>query len=105
MVALVAAVDPWRFQPHPEVWLLVAFLVGAYIYTVRVIGPQALPAGSPPVTGRQITCFVGAIALLWIGADWPVHDIGEQYLYSVHMFQHMIFSYFVPPLALMATPT
>ena len=42
--------------------------------------------------------FVAAIALLWFAADWPMHDIGENYLYSVHMLQHMIFSYFVPPL-------
>ena len=100
----VPSLHPWRFQAHPEVWLLVAFLIGAYVYTVRVIGPKAVPAGEPAVTRRQVGCFVGAMALLWFGSDWPVHDIGEQYLYSVHMFQHMIFSYFVPPLALMATP-
>lgn len=99
-----AAANPWQFQPHPEVWLLVAFLVGAYVYSVKVIGPSAVAAGEAPVRGRQIVYFTGAIALLWFGADWPVHDIGETYLYSVHMFQHMIFSYFVPPLALMATP-
>jgi putative membrane protein len=34
-----------------------------------------------------------------------VHDIGEQYLYSVHMFQHMVFSYLMPPLALLSIPT
>jgi putative membrane protein len=34
-----------------------------------------------------------------------MHDISEEYLYSVHMVQHMILSYFLPPLALMATPT
>jgi len=103
-LAAAPAVDPWRFEPHPEVWLLIAFLVGAYVYTVRVIGPRAVAAGESPVRSRQIGYFVGAMALLWFGSDWPVHDIGEQYLYSVHMFQHMIFSYFVPPLALMATP-
>ena len=27
-------VDPWAFVPHPEVWLLVAFLTGAYVYMV-----------------------------------------------------------------------
>jgi putative membrane protein len=96
--------DPWRYQAHPEVWVLVAFLVGAYVYMARVIGPSAVPAGTPAVTRRQVAYFTGAMALLWFGADWPVHDIGEQYLYSVHMFQHMIFSYFVPPLALLATP-
>ncbi len=96
--------NPWRYQAHPEVWLLVAFLVGAFVYMARVIGPKAVPAGTPPVSRRQVAYFTGAMALLWFGADWPVHDMGEQYLYSVHMFQHMIFSYFVPPLALLATP-
>ena len=33
------ATDPWKFVPHPEVWLLTSFLTIAYIYTVRVIGP------------------------------------------------------------------
>ena len=43
--------------------------------------------------------------VLWAASDWPVHDISEEYLYSVHMVQHMALSYFLPPLALMATPT
>ena len=98
-------VDPWQFEAHPEVWALVVFLVGAYIYMARVIGPRAATLGRPPVSGRQWGCFVGAMALFWFGADWPLHDIGEQYLYSAHMLQHMIFSYFMPPLALMAVPT
>ena len=44
------------------------------------------------------------MVLLWAASDWPIHDIGEQYLYSVHMLQHMMLSYFLPPLALLATP-
>lgn len=96
--------DPWAFNAHPEVWILVAFFVGAYIYMARVIGPRAVPAGEQPVTRRQAGYFVAATGLFWFAADWPVHDIGEGYLYSVHMFQHMVFSYFVPPLALMSIP-
>jgi len=42
--------------------------------------------------------------MLWVASDWPVHDIGEEYLYSMHMLQHMMLSYFLPPLVLMATP-
>jgi putative membrane protein len=42
--------------------------------------------------------------MLWAASDWPIHDIGEQYLYSVHMLQHMMLSYFLPPLVLLATP-
>ena len=98
--------DPWRFQAHLEVWLLVAFLVGARVYAIRVIGPHAdhLRRGEPVVTRRQNLLFVAAIAVLWLASDWPIHDIAEEYLYSVHMFQHMALSYFLPPLALLATP-
>ncbi len=95
--------DPWRFQAHPELWLLVAFLVGAYVYSVRVLGPQAVPTG-PAVTRRNIAAFVAAMGILWIASDWPMHDMAEEYLYSLHMLQHMALSYFVPPLALLALP-
>lgn len=95
--------DPWRFQAHPELWLLVGFLIGAYVYSVRVIGPQAVPSG-PVVTRRNITAFIAAMAVLWIASDWPMHDLAEEYLYSMHMLQHMALSYFVPPLALLALP-
>ena len=96
--------DPFRFVWHPEVWLLVAFLIGAYVYMVRVIGPHAVPVGQPPVSRRQWCCFVAAMVMLWAASDWPIHDLGEQYLYSVHMLQHMMLSYFLPPLVLLATP-
>lgn len=95
--------DPWRFQAHPELWLLIAFLVGAYVYSVRVIGPQAVSEG-PVVTRRNITAFVAAMTVLWLASDWPMHDLAEEYLYSMHMLQHMALSYFVPPLALLALP-
>ena len=95
--------DPWRFQAHPELWLLVAFLVGAYVYSVRVLGPQAVPTG-PAVTRRNIAAFVAAMTILWLASDWPMHDMAEEYLYSLHMLQHMALSYFVPPLALLALP-
>jgi putative membrane protein len=101
---LAQVLDPWRYQWHPEVWLLVAFLTGAYIYMVRVIGPKAVAPGQPVVTRLNIGCFVGAMVMLWVASDWPIHDIGEEYLYSAHMLQHMMLSYFLPPLVLMATP-
>jgi putative membrane protein len=98
-------VDPLAFQWHPEVWLLVAFVSAAYVYMVRVIGPKAVPGGQPVVSRMNVVSFVLAMITLWVASDWPMHDISEEYLYSVHMFQHMMLSYFLPPLALMATPT
>lgn len=105
LLAVDLTVDPLAFQWHPEVWLLVGFLTGAYVYMVRVIGPKAVAPGQPVVTRANVVTFVAAMVLLWAASDWPLHDISEEYLYSAHMLQHMALSYFVPPLALMATPT
>jgi len=101
---LAQALEPWRYQWHPEVWVLIGFLTVAYVYMVRVIGPRAVPAGQSVVTRFNVGCFIGAMVMLWIASDWPMHDIGEEYLYSAHMLQHMMLSYFLPPLVLMATP-
>lgn len=96
--------NPWRFDLHPEVIVLVAFLIGAYVYMVRAIGPSAVRAGEQPVTRRNIMSFVGAMTMMFAASWWPLHDIGEQYLYSAHMLQHMMLSYFLPPLVWLATP-
>jgi putative membrane protein len=106
--ALVAAADPsadvWAFQAHPAVWALVIGLVAAYIYMVRVIGPAAVDPGRPVVSRRQVGCFVAGITMLWLASDWPMHDLSDTYLYSAHMLQHMVMSYFAPPLLLLAVP-
>jgi putative membrane protein len=96
--------SPWVFQWHPEVLVLVASLTGAYVYLVGGIGPAAVRAGGEPITRRNIVCFAGAMVMLLAASSWPIHDLGERYLYSVHMLQHMMLAYFLPPLALLATP-
>ena len=103
MLAAPTFADPWRFEANPEVYLLVAFLVGAYIYAARVIGPRAVPSG-PVLKRSNIVAFVASMLLLFTASTWPVHQIAEGYLYSAHMLQHMMLSYFMPPLLLLATP-
>jgi putative membrane protein len=95
----------WRWQPHPEVWLLVVSVVACFVWAVRVLGPKAVPPGQRAVSRSQIAWFTTATLVLWVASDWPIHDLGEEYLYSVHMFQHMLFSYAMPAMFLLATPT
>lgn len=102
MFALVNP-EPWRFQQHIEVWVLIIAVVASYTYAVRKIGPRIVASGEV-VTRKQLTAFIAGVLMLWVASDWPIHDISEEYLYSVHMFQHMMYSYFVPPLVLLATP-
>jgi putative membrane protein len=101
---VLATADFFRFVPHPEVWVLVVALVVLYVYAARVIGPKVVPAGTPAVTRAQWSWFALGIGLLWVTADWPMHDIGEQYLYFVHMVQHILLTLVVAPVMLLATP-
>lgn len=98
--------QPWRFQPHPEVWLLIASVVALGFYVTRVIAPKVAAAGAGgAVTRRQRGFFAAGLLVLWLASDWPMHDIGEEYLYSVHMVQHVLLTMVMPALFLFATPT
>ena len=44
------------------------------------------------------------MAVMWGVSDWPVHDLAEGYLYSVHMAQHLTLTLVVAPLLLLGTP-
>jgi len=103
MIALLA-VSAWEYDAHPEVWLLLAAIVGLGVYAVRAIGPLVVPAGEAVVTAAQKRFFVSAVLLLWVAADWPMHDIAEDHLYFVHMFQHLLIAFMIPPLFLLAMP-
>jgi len=101
---VAAETDVWRWQPHPEVWIIIAAAVFLGWYAVRVIGPHAVEPGKPIVTRKNVVCYVAGILVLWIASDWPLHDISEEYLYSAHMLQHLLISMIVPPLLLTAMP-
>ena len=96
--------DFWRWQPHPEVWLLVGGVILLAIYALRVVGPKVVPAGTHVISRSQLAWLVLGVVLLWFASDWPMHDIAEEYLFSVHMTQHMLLTFAVPPVFLLATP-
>lgn len=105
-MTLVAAggTDFWRWQPHPEVWLLVVGVLALTWYAVRVVGPKVVEPGAPVITRSQLVWLGLGVALLWLASDWPMHDIAEEYLFSAHMTQHMVLTYMVAPVFLLATP-
>jgi putative membrane protein len=95
---------PVDWHPHPEVWALVAALLVAYFWALRVVGPRHVEPIEFPATKRQKTLFVLGCATILIAADWPAHDLAERYLYSVHMIQHMLLTFAAVPLLMLGTP-
>lgn len=84
--------------------MLLASLLFAYALAVRKWGPEYVSPGDPPVTKKQTRLFAAGVFVLWVAGEWPVHELSENYLFSVHMFQHLILSLAAPPLLLMGIP-
>jgi putative membrane protein len=89
------------WHTHPSVWLVLGGVWLAYLVAVR---RHRAVAGEPHDRRRRTTLFSIGMACLWLGADWPVHDLAEGYLYSVHMAQHLLFTLVAPPLLIAGIP-
>jgi putative membrane protein len=96
--------DPWRFVPHPETWLVLALAGVGYWYALTRLGPRIVRPGEKVATKRHVWCFVAGLFVLYVASSWPVHDWAENYLFSVHMFEHMLISLVAPPLLLLGIP-
>lgn len=93
------------FHPHFDVIGLVAALVALYVYTLRTLGPRlAARRGEPVYERKHLIRFGVAIALVFAFSYWPIHDWAEDYLFSVHMTQHTVFSLIAPPILLLSMP-
>ena len=44
--------------------------------------------------------WYSGLFILWLFTDWPIHDIGEKYLFSVHSAEHLVLALVAPPLLL-----
>jgi putative membrane protein len=84
------------------VWVLFAGIEAAYLAVV--LRHRRGRGGEDREWGRRATFFSLGVLVLWVGADWPIHDLAERYLYSVHMVQHLLFSLVAPPLLLAGMP-
>ena len=92
------------WHPHLDVWALVAVLSGGYLLALRRWGPSHVSPGEPPASRGQVVCFLLGVAAIWVAADWPIHEVAEERLLSVHMIQHLLLSLVAPPLLLAGTP-
>ena len=98
----VVSGSAWQFHPHPDVWLLFGLIIAGYLAALRWwVKPEEERVSA---TGMQKVAFFGGMAVMWLGADWPIHDIAENYLFSMHMVQHTLFSLIAPGLLLLGLP-
>jgi len=89
---------------HTEPLLLITILGFGWLYALGV-GPlrhRIAPGESFPL-GRCITFYAG-LGLVYLTVGSPLDQIGEQFLFSAHMVQHMLLIYFAPVLFFFGVP-
>jgi putative membrane protein len=92
------------WHPHYDVWALMGFLLVGYLVALRRWGPEHVSPGERPASRGQVWAFVLGVLTLLVAADWPIHDLAEERLLSVHMVQHLLMSLVAPPLLLAGIP-
>jgi cytochrome c oxidase assembly factor CtaG len=94
----------WQeIELHLDALFLAVGLLVAYWYAVTVWRPHIRDAGR--VKRSQVAYYCTGVLAVWIGAGTPIHDISEEYLLSMHMTQHLLFTLVAPPLLLAGIPS
>ncbi len=87
---------------HADVVLLCLGLLAGYFYAINVLRPHISDAGR--VKHSQAALFSLGVLVIYVAAGSPIHDLSENYLFSVHMVQHLLLTLVAPPLLLAGTP-
>ena len=87
---------------HPSVIIGLVVLTAWYVLSV---GPlRRRYEGSEETGPGQIALYLTGLAILFVALLSPLHELGDNYLFSVHMIQHLLITLVVPPLMLLGIP-
>ena len=90
----------WNWQP--SIIIGTAVVLGLYLYAVGLLRkPYTLIEG---VKQNQVICFWLGILVIFLALASPIDEIGDRYLFSMHMVQHLLLTMIGPPLLLLGTP-
>ena len=90
---------------HTEPFLLITLLAVGWLYALGT-GPMRkhiAPEAIFPI--REIILFYSGLIIIYLAVGSPLDQIGEQFLFSAHMIQHMLLIYISPTLFILGTPT
>jgi putative membrane protein len=91
-----------RFTTHPSILIGCALFFGLYL---AAVGPLRERYGwAPAIEPRRVVCFTTGVLVMFLALNGPIHDLGDNYLFSAHMIQHLLITLIMPPLLLAGTP-
>jgi putative membrane protein len=90
----------WNWEPSILIGL--ALQAGAYLACVGRLRGRF--AGSAPVPQWQVQTFLLGVLVMFIALVSPLDTLGDGYLLTAHMVQHLLITLVAPPLLLLGTP-
>lgn len=90
------------FTPDPGV--VDGILALALIYGLAVGPGRKYLAPDQPFDKKRAGFFALGVMILIMAVATPIDHIGETYLFSVHMLQHVILMFCLPPFLILGTP-
>ncbi len=89
----------WNWDP--TIVIGAAVIVGLYVYA---IGPLRKRHRFEPASKGQVFAFLLGVGLMFLALVSPLDELGDSYLFSAHMVQHLFLTIVGPPLLLIGTP-
>ena len=86
----------------PSLILGMALALGLYFYALGPYHRRHYP--DVPIKTGQTVAFVSGAAIIFLALVSPLDALGDDYLFSAHMVQHLCLTTFGPPLLLIGLP-
>ncbi|MFL5701211.1 MAG: cytochrome c oxidase assembly protein [Ktedonobacteraceae bacterium] len=90
----------WNWEP--SIIIGTALLVGLYLYGIGPLRRKYQLATE--VKRGQVVAFLLGVFIMFLALVSPLDELGDSYLFSAHMVQHLFITLVGPPLLLIGTP-
>lgn len=90
------------FTPDPGV--VDGLLALSVLYLLAVWPMRRYLAPEQPFERWRAGLFYAGVAILILAVATPMDEIGEKYLFSMHMLQHVILIFILPPFLILGLP-
>jgi len=98
-VTVLAAHPDIKWTFAPGILVAIALWTGVYVWRFRNARREAGGRGAGP---RQAAAFAGFVVVMLIALVSPLDGLGEDYLFSMHMTQHILLGDIAPLLLLLS---
>jgi cytochrome c oxidase assembly factor CtaG len=90
----------WNWEP--SILIGTALITGLYLYALGRLRKRHYP--NEQIKIGQTISFILGMLIMFLALVSPLDELGDSYLFSAHMVQHLCLTIIGPPLLLLGTP-